>query len=315
MMYSAHAVVFEKPFTASVREVRLSELSDDDVLVDIECSGVSTGTEKLFWTGGMPAFPGMGYPLIPGYESVGIVRHASKQSTLVPGQRVFVPGSSAYQDVKGLFGGASETVIVAADRLVEVTDLDPESALMLALAATANNIVNTAGAEPGKTLIVGHGVLGRLISRLWMLRHDTLPVVWEVNPARVSGSETYSVTSSNDDTDTDYTTVIDASGSASMLDQLIGRLSRHGQVVLGGFYPDRLSFDFAPAFMRSATIKVASEWTPADLGTVRALISDRSLVVADLLTHRFGVSDAMSAYDTAFNDASCLKSIVDWRLN
>ena len=39
--------------------------------MDIEWSGISTGTEKLLWSGRMPPFPGMGYPLVPGYESVG----------------------------------------------------------------------------------------------------------------------------------------------------------------------------------------------------------------------------------------------------
>ena len=27
-------------------------------------SGISTGTETLLWTGKMPSFPGMGYPLV-----------------------------------------------------------------------------------------------------------------------------------------------------------------------------------------------------------------------------------------------------------
>ena len=45
----------------------------DDVMVETRWSGVSAGTERLLFTGRMPAFPGMGYPLVPGYESVGRV--------------------------------------------------------------------------------------------------------------------------------------------------------------------------------------------------------------------------------------------------
>ena len=45
----------------------------DDIVVEIAHTGISTGTEKLFWSGKMPPFPGMGYPLIPGYEAVGEV--------------------------------------------------------------------------------------------------------------------------------------------------------------------------------------------------------------------------------------------------
>ena len=38
-------------------------------------------TEKLLWNGTMPHFPGMGYPLVPGYESVGRVIEAGPKAT------------------------------------------------------------------------------------------------------------------------------------------------------------------------------------------------------------------------------------------
>ena len=59
---------------------------------------VSTGTEKLLYTGRMPAFPGMGYPLVPGYESVGRVVEAGPHSGLRVGQGVYVPGARCYGD-------------------------------------------------------------------------------------------------------------------------------------------------------------------------------------------------------------------------
>ena len=58
-------------------------------------SGISTGTEKLFWSGRMPPFPGMGYPLIPGYEAVGEVVEAGPESGRRAGEHVFVPGATA----------------------------------------------------------------------------------------------------------------------------------------------------------------------------------------------------------------------------
>ena len=50
------------------------------MVVEIAHSGISTGTEKLFWTGTMPPFPGMGYPLVPGYEAAGEVVEAGPDS-------------------------------------------------------------------------------------------------------------------------------------------------------------------------------------------------------------------------------------------
>ena len=65
-------------------------------MVDIAWSGISTGTEKLLWSGRMPEFPGMGYPLVPGYESVGRVCEAGASSGHQVGESVFVPGSNCF---------------------------------------------------------------------------------------------------------------------------------------------------------------------------------------------------------------------------
>lgn len=72
-MNTTTAVVFEQPQHLSLMELNLAQLHEGDVVVDVEWSGISTGTEKLLWSGKMPPFPGMGYPLVPGYESVGRV--------------------------------------------------------------------------------------------------------------------------------------------------------------------------------------------------------------------------------------------------
>ncbi len=70
---NAQAVVLEQPLQLSVRELPLVAATVNDLVVDISWSGISTGTEKLLWSGRMPSFPGMGYPRVPGYESVGRV--------------------------------------------------------------------------------------------------------------------------------------------------------------------------------------------------------------------------------------------------
>ncbi len=58
----------------------------------------------------MPAFPGMGYPLVPGYESAGEVVEADAATGFRPGDTVFVPGASCYAEVRGLFGGAARHI-------------------------------------------------------------------------------------------------------------------------------------------------------------------------------------------------------------
>ena len=65
------AVVLRQPEQIELNRLALTPPDPDDVVVDVDWSGVSTGTERLLWSGRMPPFPGMGYPLVPGYELVG----------------------------------------------------------------------------------------------------------------------------------------------------------------------------------------------------------------------------------------------------
>ena len=100
------AVVLEAPERLSLAQLDLTAPTDADVVVDITHSGISTGTERLLYTGRMPPFPGMGYPLVPGYESIGVVSQAGSRSGRNVGDHVFVPGANCYGVVRGLFGGA-----------------------------------------------------------------------------------------------------------------------------------------------------------------------------------------------------------------
>ncbi len=307
----AMAVVLTGPEDLALSRLVLDAAGPGDVVVDIEWSGISTGTERLLYTGTMPHFPGMGYPLVPGYESVGRIAAASAGFEGQVGDRVFVPGARCFGDVRGLFGGAASRVVVPAGRVTRIDEQLGEHGVLLALAATARHAL----ALPGVALpdlIIGHGVLGRMLARLAVLS-GARPVVWERNSARVEGAEGYDVVDPAMDDRRDYRAIYDVSGDAGLLDTLIGRLAPGGEVVLAGFYSDRLSFAFPPAFMREARIRIAAQWAPADLAAVAALAGSGELSLDGLITHRNAAANAAQAYRTAFDEAVCLKMILDWR--
>ena len=310
-----NAVVFEQPERLSLQRLDLSPSAEEDVVVDVQHSGISTGTEKLLWTGRMPMFPGMGYPLVPGYESVGRVSHAGSRSGHAVGDHVYVPGARCYGDVKGLFGGASSRVVVAGDKALRIDAAMGEEGVLLALAATAYHAVAGDGRREvlPPELIVGHGVLGRLIARMTVAAGFAPPTVWETNPLRQSGGIGYSVVHPDDDARRDYRAICDVSGDAALLDTLISRLGKGGEVVLAGFYSQRLGFDFAPAFMREATIRTAAEWRRSDLLAVKELVETGRVSLAGLITHHEQADRAAAAYPVAFDDATCLKMVLDWR--
>jgi 3-hydroxyethyl bacteriochlorophyllide a dehydrogenase len=305
------AVVLEEPEHLSLRRLDLQEAADDDLVVKIDWSGISTGTERLLWSGRMPPFPGMGYPLVPGYESVGRVVDAGAGARDRIGERVFVPGSSGFKDARGLFGGAARRVVAPSARVVSISESLAERGVLIALAATARHAI--AAGRDAPDLIVGHGVLGRLLARIAIAEGHAAPTVWDTNPERLAGADGYQVVHPDADGRRDYRAIYDASGDPKLLDTLIGRLAKGGEVVLAGFYDQPLSFAFPPAFMREARLRVAAEWAPEDLTATLVLIDAGRLSLEALITHRLSAIQAQDAYRTAFTDMSCLKMILDWR--
>lgn len=305
------AVLLTKARELHLEEIALTAPGASDVVVDVAFSGISTGTEKLFWSGQMPPFPGMGYPLVPGYEAAGEVVEAGPESGYRVGEHVFVPGANCFDGAFGLFGGASRRLVSAADRVARVDSaLGPEGAL-LALAATARHAL--AGLDRAvPDLIVGHGTLGRLLARLTIASGAPAPTVWETNPARRDGAQGYEVIDPAADTRRDYRAIYDASGNGALLNDLVGRIARGGEIVLAGFYTDPLSFAFPPAFMKEARFRIAAEWTREDLEVTRALIDSGTLSLSGLITHTRPAAAAPDAYETAFSDPACLKMILDW---
>jgi bacteriochlorophyllide a dehydrogenase len=309
----ALAVVLEQPRQLALRRLPLAETSDADLGVDIEWTAISTGTERLLFEGRMPSFPGMGYPLVPGYEAVGRVRSCEPGSGFRKGERVFVPGAAGcFGGARSLFGAAASHLVVPASRVVAIDEGLGERGVLLALAATAHHVLRLTG-DSKPECVVGHGILGRLLARLIIATGGTPPVVWERNADRAEGASGYSVINPASNTRRDYHVICDVSGDASLLDTLIDHLAPGGEIVLAGFYSAPLSFIFPPAFMREARIRVAAEWRRDDLLAVRALIDSGRLTLDDLISHREAAGSAINAYLTAFCDPACLKMVLDWR--
>lgn len=308
------AVILEAPERLALRSLEMKPVEPGDVVVEITWSGISTGTEKLLWTGRMPEFPGLGYPLVPGYESVGRIVDAGTEARGRIGDWVFVPGANCYTDARGLFGGTARRLIVPSARAIPIPEHLGDAGVLCALAATALHAIKGGfhHRDALPDLIVGHGVLGRLLARLTLALGGKPPTVWETNPARHSGAVGYGVVDPAKDERRNYRSIYDASGDAGLIDTLVARLAKGGEIVLAGFYAERVSFAFPAAFMKEANFRVAAEWQPGDLAETRALIECNRLDLAGLVTNRRHAGEAREAYPQAFDDPACLKMVLDW---
>ena len=313
----AQAIVFEAPQSIAVRTLELAPMGPRDVEVAVSFSGISTGTERLLWDGTMPPFPGLSYPLVPGYETVGTVAQMGAEVRgLSLGDLVFLPGSYAFQGVQNIFGGAGSCLVVPHERAVKLDATLGVKGILLALAATAHHVF-TVGREglslAYPDLIIGHGIMGRLLARMVVAAGKPAPVVWETQALRQSGALGYGVIHPDEDARKDYRCICDVSGDSGILNRVIPKMAPGGEVVLAGFYKQDLSFSYATAFMREASIRVAAQWKKHDLDAVVAMFHDGSLPLEGLITHFEAPQRAQQAYEVAFGDPQCLKMVIDWR--
>ena len=307
------AVVFEQPGEMTIRPVELPEPHSTDCVVEVQWTGISTGTERLLWDGRMPPFPGLAYPLVPGYESVGSVLSTGERTDFEVGQRVFVPGSRGFKDVHGLFGGAARSLVVPAERLISLPAETESTGVLLALAATACHALRRMDDLGPPELIIGHGALGRLLARVTEARYQTTPVVWETAAERREGNHSYTVIDPTDDDRRDYRRVCDVSGASLIIDQAVHHLAKGATILLAGFYAAPIQFQFPAAFMREIDLRISAEWQPEDMQSALDLVSGGDLSLSGIITHDQPYDSAETAYQQAFSDPRCLKMVLDWR--
>ncbi|MEM9330390.1 MAG: chlorophyll synthesis pathway protein BchC [Pseudomonadota bacterium] len=306
------AVIFEEPQKLILEETHMSGASEKAVVVETVWSGISAGTERLLWEGRMPNFPGMGYPLVPGYETVGKIVDAPASLQQRIDELVFVPGCSAYDEVRGLFGGAASHLLVENEKAFAVPEGSGEDAVLLALAATAHHALTHNGTRL-PSLIVGNGILGRLAARLCVSLGGNAPVIWEKEKQRADSPDGFQVIEPQNDEGKPYDCIMDLSGDASLLNHLIKSLAPSGEIILAGFYSVPITFDFSPAFMKEARLRISAEWKPNDLIVVRNLVNSGRLSLGGLISHRQTATLATEAYQSAFEDPECLKMVLNWK--
>mgnify|MGYP003327269971 CR=1 FL=1 len=111
----------------------------------------------------------------------------------------------------------------------------------------------------------------------------------------------------------DYGSIYEASGDAMLLDSLIGRIRKGGEIVLTGFYSQNINFAFPAAFMKEVRLRVSAEFNSEDVSVTRSLIEAGNLSLRNLVTNTEPAKNVSKAYDNAFNDPKCLKMVLDWR--
>jgi 3-hydroxyethyl bacteriochlorophyllide a dehydrogenase len=313
----AKAVVFAEPGRVEMREVTLREPEADEVIVATAYSSISSGTERLLFSGKLPGFPHLKFPFVPGYEAAGTVISTGRDVTNVGvGDAVFVGGSMCYTDVAAAFGGQSSHLIKKAAQVVPLLGIPVAHAPLLALAATALHGVRRLGDVSGaRVAVLGMGAVGQLAAAFLTASgaHTVLVDRSAERLADAQGAEKIDVSQIplEERLTEPVAHAIEATGDPGQIARCARILKMGGSILLLSYY-DSLTTPFVDLFVKEATLLVSREWAPPDLIAARDAIASGSVDIAQLAGHVVPIDRFDAAYQTAFNDPSVLKVMLQW---
>ena len=314
---TTHAIVFERAGVLGTYEASLREAAPDEVVVDTRFSSISAGTERLLFAGKLPGFPMLRFPLVPGYENVGVIARVGEAvSDLNVGDEVFVGGSMCYTDVAGVFGGNAARTIKKASQVVPLHGIPLARAPLLALAATSLHGIRRLGDVSGRRVcVLGMGAIGQFAARFLVAAGATVTCA-DVNAARLAdvpyGCEALDLTRTPlDEVFGDLDAIVEATGRSEELARCARALRPGGTIALLSYYDD-LRTPYVDLFVKEVSLLVAREWAHDDLLAARDALAAGTIDVGRMSDHIVPVAAYERAYRTAFEDPSIPKVILQW---
>jgi bacteriochlorophyllide a dehydrogenase len=324
----AAALIFPEPGRVVVDEVPIPEPGDNEVLIDIQYSAVSPGTERWCLTGKLtvPDEPPMAFPHVPGYQAAGVVREVGGAVRgLSPGDRVFSRNCRAPAGWNGSWwGGHAGAHVAPADSVIRLPDtVSTREASGLLLAQVGYNGASKPPVRPGDVaVVIGEGLVGQYAAQV--LRHRGARVILSgLIPARLAAAALHSADEVFDASRADLAAwvrgrypggvaiAVDTASSARTVRLAAGLLARDGHLVMNGFYPPpENAVDWHWLRGKELTLHCPNSRTRARLEATLGLIAEGAVKVEELVTHELALADAPRAYAMLLDPAAVFLGVV-----
>lgn len=179
------AVVIEQPRRVVFREIELTEPVAGAVIARTLFSAISSGTDMKTYRGLQPP-QSLYYPLVPGYENVGVIEAVDGPDTgFAVGDRVMINEVRRFGNLCSAWGGGTEisikdsTTMGGIDAMAKIPDnVSDTDAVLAYLACVALKGVKRLPLADGKTVVVtGAGMVGISMIQLLKIYNPTLTVI------------------------------------------------------------------------------------------------------------------------------------------
>lgn len=326
----AHAVVFTDKERVEYREVQVPEPGENDVVVDVEYSWISIGTESSYLRaerigGEVPYKEGdrWPFPIVAGYQKVGVVRQVgSAVRGIEAGERVF----AALGKVSGMFephGGHVNPSVTPAHQIWKL----PEGASALdycglVLAQVGYNCgIRPAVRAGDRVVVIGDGLVGQWAAQTLLHRGADVAVLGRHDgrlsllPEPIRGINTRRTElAAFLETFGKLAIVVDSVGDMPAFRTIQPFMQRDSHLVSAGFLGDTGMIDIQKLRAQEITLHTPSGWTGPRMEATIAAISERWLHTSPLITHRFRAEQAAEAWSfIRGNKSGCLGVVLEWR--
>ncbi len=326
---STSAIVFPAADKVELREVPLPPLDPGDVLVEVEHTTISAGTELHCLHGTIRLGAGtVRFPFTPGYQAAGRVRAVGDAVTeLAVGDRVFSARSKQPPGWQGGWwaGHCAWHAAAAADVISLPAAVDTRSASALLLAQVGYNGGTRPPVAAGDAaLVIGDGLVGQWAAQV--LRHRGARVMLAGHRRR--RLEIAAEHSADEVVDTHAEDLgervrsrvpaglriaAETTGKTDLIRDAAALLVHDGHLVVLGYYsPGACEVDIHWLRAGETTTHFPNGQRRDRMERTLALIEQGVVKVDELVTHRFAPEDAAAAYRMLQHDGNVLGVAIDW---
>lgn len=312
-------------------QVELPDPQEHEVVIDVEVSWISNGTEGSFLRGeraggDTPLEQGgkWPFPIIAGYQKVGRIRQIGRQVTdLKVGDRVFATVSRVAH-MYDPYGGHVSPAITSADQVWKLPEgAVPEDYAGLVLTQVGYNCGMRAPVRTGTTaVVIGDGLVGHWTAQTLIHRGAQVVVLGRHShrldllpqPAKgINSRELAAIEAVNSLLPNGIDIVVDTVGDLATFYKLFPHMKRESHMVSAGFYGHEGKIDIQKLRYREMTLHTPAGWTTERMNQTLDGVTRGWLQTQKLITHHFPVHRAEEAWELIHDRAiPSLGVVLQW---
>ncbi|MCD9022022.1 alcohol dehydrogenase catalytic domain-containing protein [Cohnella silvisoli] len=326
----AEAVVFTGVRQVRYMEVEAPEPGPEDVVIDLEYSWISNGTESSFLygervSGEQVTRPGdeLPFPQVAGYQKVGIVRSCGEQvQGLKPGDRVFA-SISKVNGMKFDSGGHVNPSVTHKSQVWKLPEgVDPLAYSGMVLTQVGYNCGIRPAVAPGdQAVVIGDGMVGQWAAQTLarrgaevtvLGRHDRRlallpPSIHSYNLKKEPLAQWLGDRA-------DLAIVVDTVGAMDTFRQLKPAMKLNSHLVSAGFLGTAGMVDIQELRAQEITLHCPSGWTEERMNNTLTGIHEGWLQTTPLITNKFPAEEAEEAWRLIMDKSEFFLGVVlEWK--